>query len=59
MPTTRKFLTCIGLALIAAVTIGAISAEAGGGDPPCTGCEDPDPPRGPSAPVELPGAETP
>jgi len=53
MPTTPKFLTCIALALMAAVTVGATSALAQVDIP------DDQPPRGPSAPVEQPGAETP
>ncbi len=54
MPTTPKFLTCIALALMAAVTVGATSALASG-----AGGHGPQEPRGPSTPVEQPGAETP
>ncbi len=53
LPTTPKFLTCIALALMAAVTVGATSALAQVDIP------DDQPPRGPSAPIEQPGAETP
>ncbi|MGI9522547.1 MAG: hypothetical protein ACR2PG_12955 [Hyphomicrobiaceae bacterium] len=58
MLTMLKFLTCFAMLLMAIVTIGSISAEAGGSGPPIVVDDDP-PPRGPSAPVELPGAETP
>ena len=55
MPTTLKSLTCITLALMAFITVGATAASAHGHDNPI----DETPPRGPSTPVEQPGAETP
>jgi len=55
MTMMAKSLTCITLALMAFITVGATAASAHGHDNPI----DQPPPRGPSTPVEQPGAETP